>query len=229
LGPSAERPRAAMILAAGRGERMRPLTDQVPKPLLPVRGKALIDHHLERLARAGIERIVINLAWLGGMIRDSVGDGSRFGVRIEYSDEAPQALETGGGIFRALPLLGEGAFLVVNGDVFSDYPLAEASLPLERDAHLILVPNPPQHPNGDFGVAGGLALPDAPVRFTFSGIAIYRRELFAGCAGGVFPLKPLLIRAMEKGRCSAEIYRGSWHDVGSIERLNALNQAGGAS
>ena len=226
-GPSAERPRSAMILAAGRGERMRPLTDQMPKPLLRVRGKPLIEYHLERLARAGIDRIVINLAWLGGMIRDALGDGSRFGVRIDYSDEAPQALETGGGIFRALPLLGERAFLVVNGDVFSDYPLAEARLPLERDAHLVLVPNPLQHPNGDFGVEGGLARPDAPVRFTFSGIAVYRRELFAGCTGGGFPLKPLLVRAMEAGRCSAEIHRGSWHDVGSIERLKALNEAGG--
>lgn len=227
-GPPAERPRVAMILAAGRGERMRPLTDRVPKPLLSVRGKPLIEHHLERLARAGIDRIVINLAWLGGMIREALGSGSRFGVRIDYSDEAPQALETGGGIFQALPLLGEGAFLVVNGDVFSDYPLAEARLPPERDAHLVLVPNPPQHPNGDFGVERGLAAPDAGVRFTFSGIAAYRRELFAGCAGGAFPLKPLLIRAMAAGRCSAEIYRGVWHDVGSVDRLEALNQTGGA-
>jgi N-acetyl-alpha-D-muramate 1-phosphate uridylyltransferase len=227
-GPPSERPRVAMILAAGRGERMRPLTDRVPKPLLPVRGKPLIEYHLERLARAGIDRIVINLAWLGGMIRDALGNGSRFGVRIDYSDEAPQALETGGGIFRALPLLGEGAFLVVNGDVFSDYPFAEARLPLERHAHLVLVPNPRQHPNGDFGVERGLAVPDARARYTFSGIAAYRRELFAECAGGAFPLKPLLIRTMAAGRCSAEIYRGSWHDVGSIERLDALNEAGAA-
>jgi MurNAc alpha-1-phosphate uridylyltransferase len=214
-----------MILAAGRGERMRPLTDRTPKPLLPVRGKPLIEHHLERLAEAGIERIVINLAWLGNMIRDALGNGSRFGVRIDYSEEAPHALETGGGIFRALPLLGEGAFLVVNGDVFSDYPFAEARLPAERDAHLVLVPNPPQHPNGDFGLERGLALPDAPARHTFSGIATYRREFFAGCTGGAFPLKPLLIRAMAAGRCSAEIYPGSWDDVGTKERLEALNGA----
>jgi MurNAc alpha-1-phosphate uridylyltransferase len=205
---------------------MRPLTDRMPKPLLPVRGKPLIEYHLERLARAGIERIVINLAWLGGMIRDALGDGARFGVRIDYSDEATGALETGGGIFRALPLLGGDAFLVVNGDVYSDYPFAQARLPPGRDAHLVLVPNPPQHPNGDFGLERGLALPDAAVRYTFSGIAVYRREFFAECVAGAFPLKPLLIRAMSAGRCSAEVYRGPWQDVGTIERLQALNEAG---
>jgi MurNAc alpha-1-phosphate uridylyltransferase len=204
---------------------MRPLTDRMPKPLLPVRGKPLIEYHLERLARAGIERIVINLAWLGGMIRDALGDGARFGVRIDYSDEATGALETGGGIFRALPLLGGDAFLVVNGDVYSDYPFAQARLPPGRDVHLVLVPNPPQHPNGDFGLERGLALPDAAVRYTFYGIAVYRREFFAECAAGAFPLKPLLIRAMSAGRCSAEVYRGSWQDVGTIERLQALNEA----
>ena len=227
--PSSERPRVAMILAAGRGERMRPLTDRLPKPLLPVRGKPLIEYHLERLAQAGVERIVINLAWLGNMIREALGNGSRFGVRIDYSDEAPQALETGGGVFRALPLLGEGAFLVVNGDVFSDYPFSRAVLAPGRNAHLVLVPNPPQHPTGDFGLERGLALPDAPVRYTFAGIAAYRREFFAGCTGGAFPLKPLLVRAMSAGRCSAELYRGLWQDVGTAERLLALNEEGGAS
>jgi MurNAc alpha-1-phosphate uridylyltransferase len=212
-----------MILAAGRGERMRPLTDRVPKPLLPVRGKPLIEYHLERLARAGVGRVVINLAWLGRMIREALGDGSRFGVRIDYSEEAPHALETGGGIFRALPLLGEGTFLVVNGDVFTDYPFSRAALATGRDAHLVLVPNPPQHPHGDFGLEAGLAVPDARVRYTFSGIAAYRRELFAGCAGGAFPLKPLLVRSMAAGRCSAEVYGGSWEDVGTVERLTALN------
>ena len=227
--PPSERPRVAMILAAGRGERMRPLTDRLPKPLLPVRGKPLIEYHLERLAQAGVERIVINLAWLGNMIREALGNGSRFGVRIDYSDEAPQALETGGGVFRALPLLGEGAFLVVNGDVFSDYPFSRAVLAPGRNAHLVLVPNPPQHPTGDFGLERGLALPDAPVRYTFAGIAAYRREFFAGCTGGAFPLKPLLVRAMSAGRCSAELYRGLWQDVGTAERLLALNEEGGAS
>jgi MurNAc alpha-1-phosphate uridylyltransferase len=218
-----------MILAAGRGERLRPLTDRLPKPLLPVRGKPLIEYHVERLAQAGVERIVINLAWLGHLIRDALGDGSRYGLTIDYSDETPRALETGGGIFRALPLLKAGSFLVVNGDVFSDYPFDRVGLAPERDAHLVLVPNPPQHPQGDFGLERGLALADAQVRYTFAGIAAYRREFFADSPGGAFPLKPLLIRAMAARRCSAELYRGMWQDVGTVERLRALNEEEGAS
>jgi MurNAc alpha-1-phosphate uridylyltransferase len=218
-----ERPRAAMILAAGRGERLRPLTDHTPKPLLPVRGKPLIEHHVERLAHAGLERIVINLAWLGSMIRDYLGDGSRFGLKIHYSDEGARALETAGGIFRALPYLGPGAFLVVNGDIFTDYPFAQAALAADRDAHLVLVPNPPQHPAGDFGLEGGLALPSAPLQYTFAGIALYRARFFEGCVDGVFPLKPLLLRSIAASRCSAELYSGSWEDVGTAERLQALN------
>jgi MurNAc alpha-1-phosphate uridylyltransferase len=218
-----ERPRAAMILAAGRGERLRPLTDHAPKPLLPLRGKPLIEHHVERLAHAGLERIVINLAWLGSMIRDYLGDGSRYGLKIHYSDEGARALETAGGIFRALPYLEPGAFLVVNGDVFTDYPFAQAALAADRDAHLVLVPNPPQHPAGDFGLEGGLALPSAPVQYTFAGIAVYRARFFEGCVDGVFPLKPLLLRSMAAARCSAELYSGSWEDVGTAERLQALN------
>ncbi len=218
-----EQPRAAMILAAGRGERLRPLTDHTPKPLLRVRGKPLIEHHVERLAQAGLERIVINLAWLGSMIREYLGDGSRYGVEIRYSDEGARALETAGGIFRALPYLEPGAFLVVNGDVFTDYPFAQATLATDRDAHLVLVPNPPQHPAGDFGLDGGLALPSAPVQYTFAGIAAYRARFFEGCLDGVFPLKPLLLRSMAAARCSAELYPGSWEDVGTAERLRALN------
>jgi MurNAc alpha-1-phosphate uridylyltransferase len=218
-----ERPRAAMILAAGRGERLRPLTDHTPKPLLSVHGKPLIEHHVERLARAGLERIVINLAWLGPMIRDYLGDGSRYGVEIRYSDEGARALETAGGIFRALPYLEPGVFLVVNGDVFTDYPFAQAALAEDRDAHLVLVPNPPQHPGGDFGLQGGLALPSDPVQYTFAGIAVYRARFFEGCVDGAFPLKPLLLRSMAAARCSAELYSGSWEDVGTAERLQALN------
>jgi len=218
-----ERPRTAMILAAGRGERMRPLTDHTPKPLLRVRGKPLIEHHVERLAQAGIERIVVNLAWLGAMISDYLGDGSRYGVTIKYSDEAPRALETAGGIVRALPHLGPGAFLVVNGDIFTDYPFAQAAVARDRDAHLILVPNPPQHPGGDFGSEQGLALPSAALQYTFSGIAVYRAPFFANCVDGVFPLKPLLLRSMAARRCSAELYPGLWEDVGTKERLQALN------
>ncbi len=152
MGAAPARPRSAMILAAGRGERMRPLTDRVPKPLLEVRGKALIEYHLERLAVAGIHQVVVNLCWLGSMIRDRLGDGSRYGVHIAYSEESPHALETAGGIFRALPLLGDQPFLVMNGDVFTDYPVAGAALGAGSDAHLVLVPNPPQHRQGDFGL-----------------------------------------------------------------------------
>lgn len=221
--PAARRPQAAMILAAGRGERMRPLTDTIPKPLLRIHGRPLIERHVERLAQAGIERVVINLSWLGSMIRDYLGDGSRYGVSIHYSEESPCALETAGGIFRALPSLRPGPFVVVNGDVLTDYPFARLLLGDGHDAHLVLVPNPPQHPHGDFGLQAGLAVPAAALRHTFSGIAVYRPELFSGCADGVFPLKPLLLRAMAAQRCSAEIYAGLWEDVGTPERLRALN------
>lgn len=217
------KPRAAMILAAGRGERMRPLTDTSPKPLLSVRGQPLIERHVERLAQSGIERIVINLAWLGSMIRDHLGDGSRYGLRIDYSEESPRALETAGGIFRALSTLGPAPFLVVNGDIFTDYPFDRLMLEDRHDAHLVLVPNPPQHPRGDFGLSQGMALPSAAEQYTFAGIAAYRPEFFSGCADGVFPLKPLLLRAMSAQRCAAQLYRGLWEDVGTPERLAALN------
>lgn len=213
----------AMILAAGRGERMRPLTDTTPKPLLRIRGKPLIERHVERLAQSGIERIVVNLAWLGGMIQDYLGDGSRYGVAIHYSEESPHALETAGGIFRALPFLEPGPFLVVNGDIFTDYDFERLRLDDERDARIVLVPNPPQHPRGDFGLEAGLAVAGAAQQYTFAGIAAYRPEFFAGCADGVFPLKPLLVRAMAARRCSAELYTGLWEDVGTPQRLEALN------
>ena len=221
---TAGRPRAAMILAAGRGERMRPLTDSLPKPLLGIRGKSLIERHVERLAQAGMERIVINLAWLGGMIRDHLGDGSRYGVPIQYSEESPHALETAGGIFRALPSLQPGPFVVVNGDVFTDFEFGRLMLDDEHDAHLVLVPNPPQHPRGDFGLQGGLAVASARQQYTFAGIAVYRPAFFSGCTDGVFPLKPLLVRAMAAQRCTAELYGGLWEDVGTPERLSALNR-----
>jgi len=217
------RVKTAMILAAGRGERMRPLTDTLPKPLLRVHGKPLIEYHLERLARVGFERIVINLAWLGHLIRDHLGDGSRFGVSIHYSEESPRALEPAGGIFRALPLLGAAPFVVVNGDIFTDYAFERLYLPEGRDSHIVLVPNPPQHPRGDFGLEQGSAVAAAPLQYTFGCIAVYRPEFFAGCTGGAFPLKPLLIRSMAAGRCSGELYTGPWEDVGTPERLRALN------
>jgi MurNAc alpha-1-phosphate uridylyltransferase len=221
-GGAARPTRAAMILAAGRGERMRPLTDATPKPLLRVGGKPLIERHIEALAHGGFERIVVNLAWLGPLIREFLGDGSRYGVSIRYSEET-QALETAGGIFRALPLLEPGPFAVVNGDVLCDYPFARLGLGAERDAHLVLVPNPEQHPLGDFGLEDGRVVPEAAERHTFSGIALYDTAFFAGCTDGVFPLKPLLLRAMAAGRCGGELYRGLWEDVGTPQRLAALN------
>ncbi|HTD75509.1 MAG TPA: nucleotidyltransferase family protein [Steroidobacteraceae bacterium] len=219
-----QRPQAAMILAAGRGERMRPLTDTTPKPLLAVHGEPLIERHVQTLVRAGIERIVINLAWLGAQIRERLGDGSRYGASIVYSDETPRALETAGGIFRALPHLSPGPFAVVNGDIYTDFPLDSLRLSADRDAHLVLVPTP-AYLKGDFGLERGEALADAAERYTFSGIAVYRPALFAGCVDGVFPLKPLLVRSMEAGRCSAQLYTGLWEDVGTPERLAALNAA----
>jgi N-acetyl-alpha-D-muramate 1-phosphate uridylyltransferase len=212
-----------MILAAGRGERLRPLTDTTPKPLLRVRGQPLIERHVVGLVRAGMERIVINLAWLGSKISAYLGDGARYGVTIVYSDEQPRALETAGGIFRALPHLGPGPFAVVNGDVYTEFPFESLRIAGERDAHLVLVPNPPQHPRGDFGWDGGLALPEAVRQYTFSGIGVYRSEFFAGCCDGAFPLKPLLLRSMAAKRCSAELYEGVWEDVGTLQRLQALN------
>ena len=214
-----------MILAAGRGERLRPLTDTTPKPLLPVQGRPLIERHVVALARAGIEKIVINLAWLGEQISDYLGNGARYGVAIVYSDERQQALETAGGIFRALPQLAPGPFAVVNGDVYTDLPFETLRIDADRDAHLVLVPNPPQHPQGDFGLEHGLALAVAANRYTFSGIALYRTSFFEGCTDGVFPLRPLLVRSMTARRCSAVLYTGVWEDIGTPERLQALNAA----
>lgn len=213
-----------MILAAGRGERMRPLTDTTPKPLLCVQGAPLIDRHVQRLAEAGVTVIVVNLAWLGSQIREHLGDGSRFGVEIRYSVESPRALETAGGVFRALPLLGAEPFMVVNGDVYTDYPFAQLALTEACDAHLVLVPNPAQHPLGDFGLERGMAVASAAKAYTFAGIAAYRPAFFAGCKDGAFPLKPLLLKAMAADRCSAELYGGDWQDVGTPARLEALNR-----
>ncbi len=213
----------AMILAAGRGERMRPLTDRTPKPLLEVGGEKLIERHLRRLAAAGHVKIVINLSWLGSQIRQAVGNGQRYGVEVRYSDEGPTALETAGGIFKALPMLGSEPFLVVNGDIWTDHPLEPPALSPGADAHLVLVPNPPQHARGDFALEQGKVTEGQGDRYTYSGIGIYRREFFAGCKPGKFPLLPLLRRAIEAGRLTGEAYRGAWHDVGTPERLAAFD------
>ena len=230
MSDSPQSPRTAMILAAGRGERMRPLTDAMPKPLLQVGGHPLIHYHVAALARAGIDKVVVNLAWLGEQIRDYLQDGSRYGVSITYSEEQPAALETAGGIFRALRWLSPGPFLVVNGDIYSDVPYWQLRLSPRADSHLVLVPNPPQHAAGDFGLQDGLAVPrsDAAPSYTFAGVGLYRESFFAGCRDGAFPLKPLLLRSMSAGRCTAQLHQGGWEDVGTPARLQALNERLGA-
>lgn len=211
----------AMILAAGRGERMRPLTDHTPKPLLLVAGKPLIEYHLEALAAAGFRRVVINVAWLGQQIMGRVGDGQRFGLEVLYSQEHPTALETAGGIRQALPLLGGAPFVVINGDVWTDYPLVSLKPPAAL-AHLVLVDNPPHHEQGDFALQAGQVMVADNNRLTFSGIGAYRPELFAGLAEGERPLAPLLRAAIAEEQVSGEYFRGRWIDVGTPARLQEL-------
>lgn len=213
----------AMILAAGRGERMRPLTDAVPKPLLRAGDKALIEYLLDGLAAAGWDEVVINHAHLGGQLRAALGDGHRYGLRILYSSEGEEGLETGGGIYRALPLLDSDPFLVVNGDIWTDYPFARLPRTLAGLAHLVLVDNPGHHPAGDFALDHGRVLATGASKLTFSGIGVYRHALFAGCRPGKFPLAPVLRAAMAAGRVSGEHHRGAWFDVGTPERLAALD------
>lgn len=212
----------AIVLAAGRGERMRPLTDARPKPLLEVGGKPLIVHHLEALARAGVQEAVVNLSWLGHMIPAALGERCA-GVRLTYSEEGPVPLETGGGIFRALEWLGPGPFLVVNGDVWTDFDFSQLSFDAGALARIVLVANPPQHPRGDFGFDGRDVEESERNRHTYSGIGLYRPELFEGCTAGRFPLLPLLRRAIAGRRLRGLIHTGRWHDVGTPERLAALD------
>ncbi|HEX9571700.1 MAG TPA: nucleotidyltransferase family protein [Burkholderiales bacterium] len=215
----------AMILAAGRGARMKPLTDAMPKPLIEVRGKTLIARLIEALARAGIREIVVNHAHLGHLIEAALGDGRSLGVAIGYSREA-EALETAGGIATALPLLGAEPFIAVNGDIFCDFDFsALVGRALGRDlAHLVLVANPPHHPQGDFSLRGTEVDANGEPKLTFSGIGLYRPELFKSIrSGSKGQLAPLLREAMARKRVSGEVHRGVWHDVGTPERLSALN------
>ena len=222
----------AMILAAGEGRRMRPLTDVTPKPLLEVAGKPLIEHHITRLSAAGFSEIVVNVSHLGQQLVEFLGDGSQWQVAISISSEqAP--LETAGGIIQALPRLGDTPFLLVNGDVFTDYPFAQLRemVPAERGAHIVLVPNPGHHPLGDFALQDDRvghrpstqpAAGDSVVA-TYSGIGVYAPRLFANCASGRLSLKPLLDEAIVRASLSGELYQGVWEDVGTPERLTSLN------
>lgn len=213
----------AMILAAGRGERMRPLTDHTPKPLLPVAGKPLIVHTINQLVDAGFTELVINHAHLGQQIEDSIGNGSQFGANIRYSPE-DEALETAGGIIQALPLLGNEPFLVINGDIATDFPFAELKHIKVQLAHIVLISNPAHNPNGDFGLTtSGLVTNDQLVRFTFSGIGVYHPDLFKGVPPGKSKLAPLLRLGINKQQVSGQLYTGFWMDIGTPERLQELD------
>lgn len=219
----------AMILAAGRGERMRPLTDHTPKPLLKVAGKALIVLHLENLAKAGFKEVIINHAHLGNQIEAALGDGSQWGLKITYSPEQ-KALETAGGIANALHFLTQNGsenepFIVVNGDVFTDIDFAKIKLVPNMLAHLVLVENPPQHPNGDFAIEAGMLINQGAPMHTFSGVGIYHPYLFSSIkAGDNAKLAPLLRQVIAEKKATAQYYQGVWHDIGTPERLQALNK-----
>lgn len=213
----------AMILAAGRGERMRPLTDTTPKPLLRAGGRRLIEYHLGALAAAGVDEVVINHAHLGGQIERELGDGRRYGLRIRYSPEG-EALETGGGILRALPLLGPAPFIVVNADVHTDFDYAHLPQALDGLAHLVLVDNPPHRPDGDFALVGARVHNAGESCLTYAGIGVLCAALFAEGLSGRFPLAPLLRAAADAGQVSGERYGGFWVDVGTPERLAAVRR-----
>lgn len=223
----------AMILAAGRGERMRPLTEHTPKPLLKAGGRALIEYHIDALVGAGVTDIVINYARMGAQIEQTLGDGARYGAQLRYSLEGDEALETGGGIFNALPLLGDAPFIAVNADVWTDYPYRQLVKNPDGLAHLVLVDNPPHHAHGDFALHGGRVYAESPVAaeqgqsaglLTFSGLGVYHPRLFAHCLPGKFPLAPLLRAAMRDGLVGGEHYRGAWMDIGTLQRLHELDE-----
>lgn len=213
-----------MLLAAGRGERLRPLTESTPKCLVEVRGRSLIERHLDHLADAGIESVVINLGWLGEQVEQRIGSGERYGLEVLYSREGDHILETGGGIHKALPLLGPEPFVVINADIYTDMPVPAIVPAAEHLAHLVLVPTPDYRERGDFDLERGLVRNSDRPGLTFSGVAIYRPEFFAGCEPGRFPLAPMLRDAADRGRVAGSLYAGQWADVGTPDRLAALNR-----
>ena len=211
-----------MILAAGRGERLRPLTDTTPKALVEVHGRTLLEMHLDRVAKAGIRDVVINLGWLGERIVSRIGDGSAFGLNVSYSDERDEVLETGGGVHKALPLLGEEPFVVINADILTDMPVPVVNLDARADAHLVLVRTPDYREQGDFDIEDGWA--SNTRTHTFSGVSVYRPCFFAGCEAGRFSVVPLLREAADERRLQASFYAGHWADVGTPARLAAANE-----
>ena len=215
----------AMILAAGRGERLRPLTDSTPKPLLKAGSRMLIEHHLHALSSAGISDVVINIGHLGQQIIDQLGDGSRYQLAIHYSDERNAVLETGGGIVKALPLLKSDPFLVINGDIWSDIDLSSLTDDFNSLAHLVLVKNPQHHLQGDFTLQGDLVreINGNRTAWTYSGMAMFKHDFFDQCKEQRFALAPLLHQHIAKGLISGEVYNGLWFDIGTRERLDALN------
>ena len=212
----------AMILAAGRGERLRPLTDKIPKSLVEVRGESLLERHLDNVHTAGIRTVVINLGWLGDQVVERLGSGERYGLEIIYSQEGDDILETGGGIHKALPTLGTDPFLVVNADIYTDMPVPALQLDDSHLGHLVMVPTPDYRDHGDFDIDDGLIRNGESAAYTFSGVAIYRPEFFDGCEAGRFPLAPMLREAADRGQLSGSLYEGLWADVGTPERLAAL-------
>ena len=219
-----------MILAAGYGKRLRPLTDKIPKPMIPVGGKPLLQHHIEHLVAMGIKEVVINISWLADQIESFFGDGSNFGIRIAWSRES-EPLETGGGILKALPILGDAPFLLINGDIWTDFPLptvTDIALEGDQSAWLLLVNNPQHNPAGDFGFQEGFVSYEPGLKYTFSGISVFKPMLFANYAknrmeASCFPLRDVLRPAIESKRIIGSVYAGQWCDVGTIERYNALN------
>jgi len=212
----------AMILAAGRGERLRPFTDTTPKPLLEVAGQPLIAYQLRALAAAGIKEVIINVSYLGHLIQTALGDGSAYGVKIHYSVEAT-LLETGGGIYNALPLLGNEPFIVTSADIWTDYPFARLFNRLTKLIHLVVVNNPDFHPEGDFALQDGFLANEGTPKFTFANIGIYHPDLFKDCKPGAFRLVSLLRNAITQGQATGELYSGGWANIGTAEQLAQLS------
>ena len=213
-----------MILAAGRGERLRPITDEIPKALVEVKGESLLERHLIAMAEAGVTSVVMNLGWLGEQIVERIGSGSKFGLQVIYSPEYDNVLDTGGGIHHALPLLGKDPFWVVNADTYTDFQLQDLVLSKNTLGHLILVPTPGHRKHGDFDLIDGLVRNGPDRELTYSGIALYRPEMLAGQKAGRFSLVPLMREAADRGQLTGSLSEGVWEDIGTADRLARLNE-----